>query len=538
MILHPPPPPTGFRLLVGFLTLIAVMSAANPPAKPEPEPPAGESTLALTPLEVRAETMEFSKWLRLTSPHFVLYTDASAKEASLAIRHLEMLHQAAQFFLHRKALDLPPAIVVLPTGRSDWNKIGSRGTVKWQVAGSLLGSTRSLFLIQYDWQADGLDSLYALVGTHELNLTNLDGPLWFDLGIANFFRTVAFQGDTLTIGKQGTDAYWLRQYGWMAWPRFFQIKRSSKEYTQDSNAHSIYAGQAGVFAHYLLTHEDPASTERLLTWAAYLHAGNEPTDQAFMDVFKVDTKTMQGQITKMLDGGNYKLGTIRFPPAALQFPVTTDRPPTREMRELFVLAQIQNQDTSESVAALDALLARGLKSEALRELLVDACLRRQPKQALPQLRQLIAAGSTNPLVYVQAAEFAMKEVTDKPGPQVRLGDAAAEIRTWCLRALERVPLHPGANEALAWAEALGPTVDKENVAAITQICRRLDSHAPTDNALTALAVARFRAGNTKSARTLATQVIDSLFSRPAAKTAARELLTLIDAAPAAAVAAP
>ena len=512
----------AFLLCCVFLAPVAL--GAKPPPKAAVEGEFG-APVTLSPIEVTAQSMEFNHWLRLTSPHFIVYTDGGAKEAALIVKHLEMVHQAAQFFMRRRSLNLPAMIVVLPTARSDWRKIGSRGRVKWQVATSLTGSARQLLLVEYDWQTDGLYSVYAMVGIHEVHGMNLVGPLWFTRGICSFFRTVTFEGDMLTIGKQGPDAFWIHEHGWMPWPKFFRINTSSPEFVQDTDEHNRYEGQCGVFAHYLLTNPDKACTERLLTWTAYLNAGNEPTEQSFKDVFQADWKGWEERLNQMLDGGSYTTGQIRFPPAALQFTVVTDQPAPRELRELFVLSQVLNQNTKESRATLDAVLQRGLKTDALREILADACARRENEDAaLTELRAIISAGSSNPVVYADAADILFRRRVAKITVESRLGDEADEIRQWCNRACELEPLHLEANELLAWAEAFAPVMEPRNLEAIARICRRLDGNAPTDNALAALAVARRRSAKAKSAQALAEQINASVFSGRTAKSIAAQIL--------------
>ncbi len=498
---------------------------------------AAAPALQLSPFEVTARSLKFEHWLKISSPHFVIYTDASTKEATVLLQQMEMVHQAAQFFLHRKSLKVAPMIIVLPTGRSDWGKIKSRGDVEWQVATSLVGSSRKLIIVQHDWQADGLDSVWSMMGLQEAINMNLDGPLWFRRGIARFFGTVTFTKDSLNLGKESFYTYYIKKNGWMNWSKFFSITANSPEFFQDGAVHDQYEGQCAVFAHYLLTNSDPASLPRLLGWNSYLEAGNEPTEESFKDLFQQDWKSFQAQIDKMLDGGTYSSGNIRFPPAALAFEIASGNPAPAEMRELFVLCQILNQSTKDSEISLDALLERGLKTDSLRELLADACQRRERKEgAERELRAVIAGGTSNPEVYANTAQLLFRKAVPKPSFAARLADESGEIHLWCNKALEIEPLDVTANETLAWAEAYAPTIEKQKIEILVRICHTLDQNAPTDEALMALAVARWRSGGLKQSRTICDLVLSSPFARKPAKSMARELLALLDAAPAAPVA--
>jgi hypothetical protein len=495
-----------------------------------PSPEALAPAVQLSPYEVSAQTMEFQKWLKLSSPHFVVYTDASKKAAIEIVKQMEMLHQATQFFLKRKSVSLAPLIVILPNSRSDWRKINHRGSVEWKVATSLVGSTRQVLLAEYDWQSDDLGSVWAMVARQEVNAMNLDGPMWFTRGITNFFATVEFDRDRLTIGKQGFDAYVIAREGWLKWDKFFRITSTSPEFLRDTPEHKRYESQCTLFTHYLLTNSDPVWTSRLLNWGAYTAAGNEPTEEAFKTVFGEDWKAFENRVNSLLHGGSYTVGNIRFPPAALDFPIVTVDFPPREMRELFVLAQILNQNVKESDIALESILQHGLKTESLRELLADACQRRRKGTAyLGELRTLIASGTTNPAVYSEAAGTLLETSVPKRSPDARLAEETKEIRKWCKQALALEPLYVEANETLAWCEALAPTVESSNLETIAGICRRLDGNAPTDNALAAMAVARWRAGNMKQARTICERLANSFLCRPEPKKIAQDILTRLAA---------
>ena len=515
------------------------------------------SIVKMSPYEVVADRIDFVDWIRVSSPHFVLYTDADAKTAATLVKHMEMVHQAAQFYLHRKSINLAPLIIVLPTGESDWDKIANKRETEWNLRGSTVGSSRKLLLVHYDWQKLGLGAVWMRLGWHERESRNLEGPLWFRSGMGLFFLTVAFDQDTLTLGRQGSEGNELKLHGWIDWPNFFRIDGRSSDDLE--GIHSQFEAQSTLVVHYALTNPEPGWTARLFAWAAYLEAGNAPTEESFKQFFGLGWKDWQHQLDGFLKGGKYAAGTIRFPPEALQFPVESVQSRVREMRELFVLSQIESQDIEDSDASLDTLLARGLKTDSLREVLADACGRRGRTDAqLQELRRLIDLRSTNPVVYFDAAYILNRRKLAGYPRDSRLkgegGDAhpavyadaafilnprqltgctldsrldseeGDEIRGWCRKAIELEPLYLEANELLAWSKAFAPTVEKANLDTIAGICRVLDKNARTDNVLTALAIAQWRMGNMAEARSLAERIHGSVFSGSLAKRLAQELL--------------
>jgi hypothetical protein len=532
---------SGGRILLSLAAwslAAAGAMAASPPARAPAavtEDDFGD-VVTLSPYEVIARTGDFERWIKVGSPHFIIYTDARVKEAMTMLQRMEMLHSVAQSYLQRKAIVRAPMVLVLPTARSDWRRLASKGGVEWEVAMSGTGGKLvEVIVVQYDWQDIGPQLIWAGEGVSMMSHLNLDTTFWFGHGIASFFETAKFTQDTVTIGAQNPRTFFPMNRGWLPWQRFFEITATSAEFTKDSNVLHQYDGQCAAFIQFMLANPDKSWVGKLLTWNSLLEAGREPTEELFKETFGQDWKQWESTMNRDMKGGKYVVSYYRFKPEALelqekQLPLTL-----REIRELFVLTQIMVQDVPESEQSLDALLARGLKAEALGELLVEVCLeRRRLGDALEQLRKLIAAGSINPSVYAIAAGLALHRKVPEMALDARLGDEVTEIRAWCRRALELEPHQVVAANVLAWAEALGPEVDAANLASIGKICRELDGVSRTDETIAALAVARWRAGRAASARKACQTLIESPFTGKDAGKLARDLLLELDRAPLAA----
>ena len=93
---------SGLLLTIGLqlFSPVAVAAKKSPQAKAG-SPEVSGPTIALSPFEVRAESIEFKDWIKIDSPHFVLYTDASTKVATRLVKEMEMVHQAAHFYFRR-----------------------------------------------------------------------------------------------------------------------------------------------------------------------------------------------------------------------------------------------------------------------------------------------------------------------------------------------------------------------------------------------------------------------------------------------------
>ncbi|HEY4752877.1 MAG TPA: hypothetical protein VIH37_06290, partial [Candidatus Limnocylindrales bacterium] len=207
-----------------------------------------------------------------------------------------------------------------------------------------------------------------------------------------------------------------------------------------------------------------------------------------------------------------------------QCPVRKPDLSTREMRDLFVLTQILNQHIKNSDTALDSILAGGLKTPGLRELLLEACLaRHRSAPALTLAQALIADGTANPGVYATAADLLFHEHIPTVTIHARLDADSSQIVAWCRHAIELEPRQVEANRLLAWALALAPEVSPASVKEVRAAYERMNNETSTSSIVAALAVAHWRAGNLKAARSLAGLLQQS----PLAYKTDRELATAL-----------
>lgn len=511
-----------------MLAAVFVVATAASLAGATPKP-ANEVAVTMSPFEVRAASVDFKRWIKVSSPNYIVYTDAKEKEALEAIRELEMLHRAVQVFFRRRMLSLPPTHLVMPTSNSDWKKIRSKGSVEWTAAVSQpSGYLTRIILVEYDWQSETLDSVRGVQGQGLVKALNLDGPLWFSAGVGAFFETAEFKEGSLVLGRQNPRTLALQMEGYLPWQRFFEIKYTSDEFRKEWDVGKVFAQSAG-FVQYLLTHPEPVWAERLIEWAALLEADNRPSETEFKRVFGQDFKGWQKTMEAYHRTGKYNMTSVQVPAASMQFtPVRIDLPVT-EMRELFVLSQILNQNIPDSKTSLTALLLRDIKTESLRELLAEACYRWNLKeQAFTELKKLEGAGSLNPSVHAAIARHVCYDHIRKITINARLSaEVAAQVHASATRALELEPRHQMGSDFYVWSLALGPTVDASTIDKLEKHYRVIVDETPTSDVLSALAVAHWRLGQTARARAVAETLRDSPFADKEAREIARDLLEVL-----------
>lgn len=511
-----------------WAVVFAVATAASLAGAAAPKP-ANDVAVTMSPFEVRAASVDFKRWIKVSSPNYIIYTDAKEKEALDAIREFEMLHRAAQVFFRRRIQSLPPTHLVMPTSNSDWKKIRSKGSVEWTASVSMpSGYLTRLILVEYDWQRETLDSVRSMQGQGLVDAMNLDGPLWFSAGVGSFFETAEFKEGSLVLGRQNPRTLALQMEGYLPWQRFFEIKHTSDEFRKEWEVGKVFAQSAG-FVQYLLTNPEPVWADRLIEWAALMEADNPPSEPEFKRIFGQDFKGWQKTMEAYHRTGKYNMTSVRVPAASMQFtPVRIDLPVT-EMRELFVLSQILNQDIPDSRASLTALLLRDIKTESLRELLAAACYKRELKdQAYTELKKLEAAGSLNPSVHAAIARHICYDHIKKITIHARLSaEVAAQVHASATRALELEPRHQMGSDFYVWSLALGPKVDASTIEKLEKHYRVVVDETPTSDVMSALAVAHWRLGQTDRARLVAETLRDSPFADKEAREIARDLLEVL-----------
>lgn len=502
-------------------SLLAVLSAV-----PGAWAAAAEHPLQMSPFEVSANSVEFRGWDRHASPHFVLYTDAKPSEGDRLLRQMEMLHQMAQGYFRREAIRRAPMMFILPTARSDWRKIESKSGVQWNVAISDPAHTLvDLIVAHYDWQ-QSLRLVFHELGRAELRWLNLPEPLWFQRGVMGFFGAAKLDRDKVTLGQMGLNAQDVAHHGWLPWDAVFKVTFQSPEYVREDKIGRLN-GQSMIFVQYLLAHADPVWVERLLEWLSITEAGTAIKEEEFACIFGEGWQDWQRTLDGYLRSGSYRVSSLGFTSESLNITTTRLTPPVREMRELFVLTQILNQTRApESQQALTGLLSRGLRTESLRELLVEACLALgHAKLALVELRKLIAAGTNSPDVLALAAELEFNARMPKFSLEVKV--ESEEARAWAAQALELEPRHRVANRVAAWFDALAPKIDNGKLESIKHAYRRLSGEAATGHVVAALAVAMHRAGEHETARAMAQKLVESPYSEREVQAIGAELLAAL-----------
>jgi hypothetical protein len=323
-------------------------------------------------------------------------------------------------------------------------------------------------------------------------------------GVGDFYETMLPSRAGIKVGKMNPSVRALRHLGFLPWDQFFARSTGTKAYRKGGRGLAQYDAQSVLFFHYWFMEKSPDGLLKLLDWNTRLWTGEDPTEAEFQEVFGMDYTELQEVMRDYQRRSRHIVHDYSVPDEIMNFVVTEREVKASEMRELFVLIQIRNQNIEESEVALDSLLAKGLKSTELQPLLVEVCLQRdRDAAALELLESMVAAGDAATPTLVWRALLTRRqhmpgvELTNRVTP-----DEMARMRRLLEPALERVPHDMRTNEAWSWMLAMQETISPEDLTELRAACRRVDGHGDTSEVLAALAWASWRTGDEATARRL------------------------------------
>jgi hypothetical protein len=507
-------------LLLGGLALVLRCTAgAAEPERPE------ERVVALPPLVVKADSMEFDSWCKTVSPHFVLYTDYGADEAEGILRRLEILRTALDRLSGLPSVPTRPIAFIFPRRRSDWEKLENfdRNT-KWAARAVSWGADKNITVLEVIREGALLAQLLlredphfgfnGALGGDFCSAHNLPELLWFKVGVGLLAAYADVREDRVVLGRHTVRETVLSPSGALPWERFFAVTRSFPK-NLDLRSMGVLYAQSSLSVRYLLANHDPARRGELYTWIRDLGEGNPPTEARFKEIFGLDWAAWT-EIMNLNHG--IRFGAAAEPGLGIRILPTETAPPIRlvdlravEMRELFILSRIFGGAAKNSAYLLNHLLANGIKTSDLRPLLASACIsEKRPEPALMILRTLCAEGGANPHIYEETARLLFERAVPQIGLDSRMGTETKEIRTLCHRAIALNPYSLVANDILAWSLALDPHFGPEGIDTLRELIARQDAVHRAREIRGALALAAYRVGDAA----LAGQTSRDLLSGP------------------------
>ena len=239
--------------------------------------------LLTTPLSSGRDKGE--TWLQVTSPHFVVVTNASEKQGRRVADQFERMRSVFHVAFPKLQIDPGAPIIVLAV--KDEKTFKALEPEAYLAKGSLkLGglflraADKNYVLMRLDAQGDHPYSVIYHEYTHLLMSKAEWMPLWQNEGLAEFYQNTDIQEKDAELGKPSTEnILWLRQNRLLPLPVLFAVDHNSPYYHEE-NKGSIFYAESWALTHYITINDFKQKTHRLIDYSALLLQKVDPVTAA------------------------------------------------------------------------------------------------------------------------------------------------------------------------------------------------------------------------------------------------------------------
>jgi tetratricopeptide (TPR) repeat protein len=254
---------------------------------------------SLLPARDKAET-----WIQVTSPHFVVATNAGEKQARRVADQFERMRSVFHVLFPKLQIDPASPIVVLAI-RDEANfralePAASLAKGQLKLGGLFLRAPeKNYVLMRLD--AEG-DHPYAVV-YHEYTHLILSKaaewlPLWLNEGLAEFYQNTEIHETYVELGQPSLEnLFVLRAHKLLPLATLFAVDRNSPYYHEE-NKGSIFYAESWALVHYLRQKDQQDNTLRLNHYIDLLADKTEPltaANAAFGDLNELE-KALEGYV--------------------------------------------------------------------------------------------------------------------------------------------------------------------------------------------------------------------------------------------------
>ncbi len=307
-------------------------------------------------------------WVRLTSSHFELLTDAGEKHGRQVLERLETVRHVFLESAGGKAPKLPVRVFLFSSER-DFRRFEPRQPVRGFHQGSAERDYIAVF-------GPGEEALRAV--RHEymhilLSHGSAALPLWLEEGTAEMYSTVDLRGPSAVFGSPIPNHVGvLRQLDWIGGDTFFNAGKDSP-FLEQSHQAGIFYAQAWALAHML--NFSPAWRRHMPRFVELIDQGT-PAPFAFESAFGVSPARALADLRTYVRDGRFGTALIPMPPkpveaAAMAEPLTGGALPLAQVELLLALRRGEEADklldTFTGPPSAELETARGLQALARRD---------------------------------------------------------------------------------------------------------------------------------------------------------------------------
>jgi tetratricopeptide (TPR) repeat protein len=406
--------------------------------------------LVLLPAAAAADPMPRAGWIGLRAPNFYVIGDVGQRDLREVTRRLEQFREAIGIMFPKAILSTStPATVVVFKSHKTFEPVKPlyQGKVRKNIAGYFQAG-RSLNYVTFTMEEgiEQLDIVYHEYVHLVVNNNIPDVPLWFNEGLAEYYRTfqITANGKLATLGKVDADHVLLLRDHFIPLADLVKVDHTSPLYNETARS-SIFYAESWALVHYLLLGEQQKYVSHAGNFVAALADGASFED-ACQRQLGLTGDQLQQLLTRYIRGDMFPMQSARFTERIGRIddlPVT----PVSEAEVHATLGDVllnmgRTADARvelERAVALDAGYAPAHTSLGL--------VASREKGGDDARKELEMAAGLPTATYVSQFEFANGLAQSWANPQPGDGE---KIEKALRRAIELNPSFPDAYEMLAW----------------------------------------------------------------------------------------
>lgn len=265
--------------------------------------------LLLTPAPAPARDTTDS-WIQVTSPHFIVATNASEKHGRRIADQFERMRSVFQVAFPQLQIDPDvPVIVLAVKSEKDFRSLEPEDSLK---KGSLKlgglfrrGPDKNYVLMQIEAEGEHPYSVIYHEYTHVwLSKSAAWMPLWMNEGLAEFYENTEIHEKDALLGEPSPENLeWLQENRLLPLATLFAVDQKSPYYHEEKKA-SIFYAESWALTHYLQMNDLVQKTHRLKDYSLLLAQKIDPVtaaSRAFGDLEQLET-----DLNNYIHGGSFR----------------------------------------------------------------------------------------------------------------------------------------------------------------------------------------------------------------------------------------
>ena len=254
-------------------------------------------------------------WLRVSSDHFIVLTDAGEKPGHDVAAHFEQMRALFGQLLSRSKLRMSePLEIIAIRGDKDYAQVAPlvNGKPTKAPAFFLAGEDR-IFIVLNLFEPDSWRAVEHPFAHYMLSYNYPPTPPWFDEGFAEYFASLYLTGKNAELGSDPelSPAYEtdllenqiesknlksfteiLSNPVWLAWPDLLTMKNRIVN-GQEGTHHTLFYAQSWILVHYLLNKD---KMSELGKYFGLVEIQKVPVEQAIQQAFGMSVAQLDHEV--------------------------------------------------------------------------------------------------------------------------------------------------------------------------------------------------------------------------------------------------